>query len=282
MKRIFSLSVFSLILIVYVVFPKTVLASNREQVLGEDTASSTPVMAPTTEGPGLILPDSPLFVLDELKQSLRLAFAITPEAKARIHSAIAGERLAELRYMLARNNSHGIEVALSGVADNLELAANALAQSQFSGHDVSKTALSMNTDIKAKQKILDDLESKSSGALKSQIALAQEKILSAKLTVEDSLPQDESSKELTDDLRRSVDRETRNIKASAGKLGKNLDVLSSLTNKKAVAGASTSAGEKTKETDASDNNEEGKVLEQTKAAVKKIQDAVNSLVEEED
>lgn len=280
MKRNFSLSVFLLLLIVYVVFPRIVLASNREQVLGQDTESSVPIMSPTAEGPGLILPDSPFFILDELKQSLRLAFAVTPEAKARIHTAIAGERLAELRYMLARNNSHGIEVALSGVAGNLELAANALSQSQFSGHDVSKIALSMSVDIKAKQKILDDLESKSSGALRSQIALAQEKILSAKLTVEDSLPQDESSKELTDDLKRNVDRETKNIKASVDRLSKNLDTLnSSLNSKKSVAGASTSAGEKTKETDLKDNSEEGKNLEQTRAAIKKIQDAVNPLVE---
>ncbi len=272
MKRIFSLSFFSLILIVYVVFPKTVLASNREQVLGQDTASSIPLMSPTAEGPGLILPDSPLFILDELKQSLRLAFAITPEAKARVHAAIAGERLAELRYMLTRNNKHGIEIDLQGVSDNLEAAANALAQSQFSGHDVSKLAIAMNTDIKAKQKLLDELEAKSGGELKFQIAVAQEKILSAKLTVEDVLPQDEARKELTEDLNKIIDRETDSIQYATDRLERGVDSLSSLTGQE-VAGTSTSA-----------SNERQTLkhvvksrLEQKKAEVRKIRDALNSL-----
>ena len=272
MKRIFSLSFFSLILIVYVVFPKTVLASNREQVLGQDTASSIPVMSPTAEGPGLILPDSPLFILDELKQSLRLAFAITPEAKARVHAAIAGERLAELRYMLTRNNKHGIEIDLQGVSDNLEAVADALAQSQFSGHDVSKLAIAMNTDIKAKQKLLDELEAKSGGELKFQIAVAQEKILSAKLTVEDVLPQDEARKELTEDLNKIIDRETDSIQYATDRLERGVDSLSSLTGQE-VAGTSTSA-----------SNERQTLkhvvksrLEQKKAEVRKIRDALNSL-----
>lgn len=266
-----SLSLFSLILIVYVVFPKTVLATNREEVLGVQTDSSTVNMSPTTEGPGLILPDSPFFALDELKQSLRLAFAITPEAKMRVHSAIAGERLAELRYMLARDNKRGIEIALNGVGSNLEAAANALAESHFSGNDVSKLALNVNTDIKAKQRILDNLEAKATGTLKSQIALTQEKVLYAKLTVADSLSEDESQKELVDDLNRNVDRDINNIEGTVSRLEKNIDSLNSL-NEGEVAGASTSALDKKRAIKELIKSK----LEKRREAVKKIREALKS------
>lgn len=242
MKRNYSLIFFSLILVIYVVFPRLVLASTVEDALGAAKESSTPSMQPTNEGPGLILPDNPLFILDQFKQSIRLALAITPEAKTKTYTAIAGERLAELRYMIARNNEKGMEIALSGMSDNLKMAASTISQSQFSGNDVSETALNLNINIKEKQQILDNLEKQSKGELKSQITIAQEKVLSAKLIVENILPIHEREKELTEDLERNINKEIANIKSSTENIERNISVLSSVS-KKAVAGASTSATE---------------------------------------
>lgn len=194
------------ILILILSSPKSVLAdqestlSEHAQVLGVSTESALPQIPPTTEGPGLILPDSPLFFLDQVKQNIRLILAITSENKAKVRAAIAGERLAELRLMLAKNNEKGIQASLQGVSDNLDKAAQEVNSAQLTGRDVSQLAKAINNSIKEKQKVLEVLESQSEGELKARTKAAAVSLLSAKVKVENALPQAELEDEVRNDL----------------------------------------------------------------------------------
>ncbi len=160
---------------------------------------------PTAEGPGLILPDSPLFFLDKIKQDIRLLLAFTPQNKAKTYSAIAGERLAELRFMLARNNKDGIETDLKGISDNLKNAANSLTDAQFKGENVEILSENINNDIKRKQESLDTLLSQSTGDLKTMVLGVQTSIYQSKAKVVTGLPSGQSEKETREDLLKQIE-----------------------------------------------------------------------------
>lgn len=203
-------------------------AHRRLGVLGDST--STLSMPPTVEGPGLLLPDSPLFFLDNIKQSVRLLLALTSEDKAKVRTAIAGERLAELRFMLAKNNKAGIRTALQGTSDNLAEAANELSQTQFLGKNVSRLAREINQSIKRKQEALDLLEKQAQGEIKAQIRAANEVLTASKIRVEDALPQDELENEIREDLNRELERDVREASDSAKELQEDLDELNNQAN----------------------------------------------------
>lgn len=220
----FSLS----ILIFILVLPTHASAFQHQilnEVLGVSTSSALPQIPPTVEGPGLILPDSPLFFLDQLKQNVRLLLAFTPEAKAQVHTEIAGERLAELRFMLAKNNARAATVALQGIADNLQSASKDVAAAQFSGKDVKVLAQQINDNIKAKQKTLDLLEKSTTGSLNLEVAQAEESIFESKIQVEDALPDDVLQNEVKEDLARKIEQRVSDASQSAKLLKRDLDEL---------------------------------------------------------
>lgn len=200
------------------------LAHHREKVLGSQT-SATPQIPPTVEGPGLLLPDSPLFFLDQLKQNTRLLFALTPETKARIRADIAGERMAELRFMLAKNNKSGIDTALQGVSENLQKASEAVSEAQLSGRNVFSIAKSINEDIRRKQESFDILETAENREISFKAKAAQAGLLQAKVRVEDALPEEEIENEIEDDLHRLVEDEVETASASARRIERQLKEL---------------------------------------------------------
>jgi len=214
-----------LFLFLSLIFSRSVYAHHRQQVLGDSTSSATPQIPPTVEGPGLILPDSPFFFLDELKQATRLFFAFTPEAKAKIHTAVAGERLAELRLMLLKNNSDAVKTDLNGVSANLGKAADNIVQAQLTGRNIKDLAKIVNDDIKRKQEVLDILEKESDGELKALVTSVQSSILESKVKVEDSLPEDELKNEIRGDLNRQIEKRVHEASNSARELLQGLDEL---------------------------------------------------------
>lgn len=222
MKKLLVLFVFS-ITFIFIVNP--VFASRRLRVLGASTTTADLSMPPTVEGPGIFLPDSPFFFLDSIKQNLRLLFAFTPEQKAKVHTDIAGERLAELRFMLAKNNESGIRTDLQGISDNLSAAAKSVSDAQFSGKNVSSLAKEINQNIKAKQGTLDSLELRSIGEMRAQIKFVSESLADAKIEVENSLPEDELESEIQDDLNYDILKEVTNASNSAEELKFDLDEL---------------------------------------------------------
>lgn len=222
-----------LFLFLSLIFSRPVYAHHRQQVLGDANVSSDLSIPPTTEGPGLILPDSPLFFLDELKQNILLFFAFSPEDKAKVHTAVAGERLAELQFMLARNNDNGIRIALSGVSDNSKKAANDLTQAKLKGKDVKLLAKTINDLIKDKRKKLSFLEEQAQGELKAQVKAIKEALRVAKTEVEDNLSEDELENEIEDDLEDEIEGHVRTASDSARGLEHAIDVLSRLASQAA-------------------------------------------------
>lgn len=199
-------------------------AHHKERVLGAQT-SIVPQIPPTVEGPGLLLPDSPLFFLDRLKQNVRLVFAFTPEAKAKVRADIAGERMAELRFMLAKDNKPGIDTALQGVSENLRKAAEAINEAQLSGRSVFSIAKSINEDIRRKQEAFDVLEATENREISFKAKAAQAGLLQAKVRVEDALPEDELENEIEDDLHRLIEDEVEDASRSARRIAKQLEEL---------------------------------------------------------
>lgn len=222
MRRI----IFSLFVLFFLLgTTQRVSAYHQKQVLAAETENQKLLIPPTVEGPGLILPDSPLFFLDQLKQNTRLLFAITPEARAKVRADIAGERLAELRFMLTKNNQKGIQVALDGVSQNLQKAGDELAQAQLTGRDISSLAKSINLAVKEKQKSLDVLEHTAKGELKTRVKATQDALMTAKVKVEDSLPEQEIENEVRDDLNRLAERRVREASESAKEVENELGEL---------------------------------------------------------
>lgn len=209
-----------------------VFANHQRDVLG---VASTPILSipPTSEGPGLILPNSPLFFLDELKQQVRLFLAFTPEQKAKIHAAVAGERLAELQLMLAKNNVPGMRIALQGISDNLKEASKDLSNAKLTGRNINLLAKEINDSIKEKQKSLSVLEKEASGEVKAQVQAAKESLKVSKIKAEDYLPADLLINEMEEDLRLEIDDNISKAKVSATGINRAIDVLTRLASEAA-------------------------------------------------
>lgn len=167
----------------------------KDNVLGSKSVSEA-AMPPTIEGPGFLLPDNPLYFLDTLKQKVRLTLAFSPERKAKLHSDIAGERFAELRFMLSKQNQNGIEKTLLDMKDHTQAAAAELKKAQLHGTKVIELARTLNEQIKRRDASLEELEENSSGDVQADIKRARVGIDEAKLTVEENLPEDELAQEL--------------------------------------------------------------------------------------
>lgn len=155
--------------------------------------------------------------------------AFLPEDKARVHVSIAGERLAELRIMLARGNQKGIRIDLSGISENLADVADDMSQAQLSGRDIKDLARTLNNSIKMDQDALDSLAAQVTGDLKAQVNLVQSVAFRAKLTAGDSLPADLQQNELLDDLTRRATEQVQLASDSAASIQNTLDELSKQT-----------------------------------------------------
>ena len=70
-----------------------------------------------------ILPDSPLYVFDNIAKNISLFFTFDPEAKAQRALLYAEERLAEAKVMAAKGKANGVNRSASGYDKFIELAA---------------------------------------------------------------------------------------------------------------------------------------------------------------
>ena len=229
---IFLLSV-SLTSAIVVLSSNQVSANHQEDVLGVVSAEPLSI-PPTSSGPGLVLPDSPLFFLDTLKQEFRLFLAFTSEQKAKIHNSVAGERIAELRVMLVKDNAAGIRTALQGVSDNLKAASEDLAEAKLTGRNITLLAEEINTSIREKQKTLSVLESQATGEIKAQVVVAREALKVAKVNVEGNLPADLLVNETIDDLNQQIGDSINSASQSGTEINRAINVLTNLASKSAV------------------------------------------------
>lgn len=213
------------LLLLGLVLTQTASAYHQKLVLGEATEASQLVFPPVASGPGLILPDSPLFFLDKIKQNVRLLLAFTPEGRAKIRGQIAGERLAELRSMMVRSNQEGINTALAQLTSETDLASASLTDAASQGKDVKELASNLNETIKLQRKILGTLASQSRGALKEQLKAARKALKESKVEIEDRLDEDEIENEIEDGLKDEIDEEVEDASQSAQKVDRDLDKL---------------------------------------------------------
>jgi hypothetical protein len=216
-----------------VLTPKLAFANHQQDVLGVASTDCLSI-SPTAEGPGLVLPDSPLFFIDKIKQGFRLFLAFTPEQKAKIHNAIAGERLAELQLMLAKNNVAGIRTALQGVSDNSKAASEDLANAKLTGRNIDLLAKEINDSIKAKQATLTMLELKATGEIKAQVLASKEALKIAKVRAEESLPADLMASETIDDLNQQIADNITSANLSVAEINRAMGVLTKMASAGAV------------------------------------------------
>lgn len=133
------------------VFTVTVLVSGAmysEKALGANSENVVNDFPSVTSGPGHIMPDSRLYFIDKLYQEFKLAVALSPQERAKVHTQILGERLAELRVMQARNNKEAIITALTEVQRESLLAAQDIRDASAQGKDVSSLAKATHQALK--------------------------------------------------------------------------------------------------------------------------------------
>lgn len=200
-------------------------ATHHAAVLGVSASTTDASIPPTVEGPGYILPDSPLFFLDELKQNTRLFLAFTPENKAKVYADVAGERLAELRFMLAKHNEDKVRVALEGVESNTRNAGLQMAAAQFVGRRNSELAKTINDSIKLKQESLDVLEAQITGDMLFQIQATQKALVAAKVGIEEQLNEADLQNEIDYDVHRELRRDLSQTLSTAKHLELEIDAL---------------------------------------------------------
>ena len=221
-----------------------------------------PQLPPTAEGPGFILPDSPLFFLDRLKQEVRLALALSLQAKAQVYNSIAGERFAELRFMLNTGNQKGIAVALDGVEENTGLAADKLSDSQFKGENVEKLSEAINTDIKRRQEGLSVLLASATGKLQTRVLGTQTSIYESKAKVVNGIAPHKIENEIKNDQNKQTETKilsgaecSRDILNKLVHLKQRIDQVSSIDASKGLRGTPPA-----KETRPAINEEKKKLL----------------------
>ena len=200
-------------------------AHHKKAVLGESTSSSELDFPPVTAGPGLILPDSPFYFLDKVKQQIRLLITLSPKERAQVHSQIAGERLAELRIMLSRNNTEGINIALGELENETNLASDELFDADAQGQDVDELSKEINNVLKSHRDILDSLEEQATGVLQLRLALAKLAVKEAKNKAEDTLPETELENEIYDSLNHELEDSLHDAKNSTLTLTRVLEKL---------------------------------------------------------
>lgn len=211
-----------------------VSANHTKDVLGDSISPSDIDFPQISSGPGFFLPDSPLYFIDNIAQGVKVAFAFTPERKAQIRSQIAGERLAELRVMLERNDEKGIETALSNFTKESDLAADAISDAgATSKKDIRPLAKELNTTIKSHRKVLKDLEKQTSGELQLRLKASRESLRKAKIAVEDELPEDELEKEMQDNIDDIIEDQVDEASKSARGLDRAISVLERLASQAA-------------------------------------------------
>lgn len=183
----------------------TPVFARQSEVLAESTQAASLNFPPTTQGPGFILPNSPLFFLDQWYQQLKLSMATTPEAKAKVRSQIIGERMAELKVMLSLNNEKEINKALQNLTDESNQGAKDLLNSSNKGTNVEEAAKVLNESIKQERDTLATLNKQSTGSLSSDFQSARERTTVQKAAVVEKLPVALIKREVESDLENEVE-----------------------------------------------------------------------------
>jgi len=200
---------------------------NEGRVLGDATQAAQVSFSEVTAGPGVILPNSPLFFIDKIYQQLKLALANSPEEKAKVRAEIIGERLAEVKVMILRDNEKGLQKALQNLTEESNFASADLDNQAEEGENVEEAAKTLNETLKQEKEVLNSLSEHSTGSVGFTFRSAGEKVKKQKMVVEDRLPDELLQREIEDGLKTEIESQaseaahtTLNIKRSIIELQK--------------------------------------------------------------
>lgn len=204
-------------------------ANYKEMVLGESVEPADIVFPEDiTYGPGFFLPDSPLYSLDLIWQKVKLAVSFGPDAKAKVSARVAGERLAELRLMLAKNNLSAVNTVLDQMEKDADFASKELSDSSAAGRNVEEAAKELNEALKIERRVLGSLADQSSGDLSLRFQTTRKSLLKSKLAIDDELPSDLLANEIKAELENEAEANLEESEKLSEKAQANLDHLSSL------------------------------------------------------
>lgn len=226
------------------------LAFRDSAVLGSSTEVADAIFPPVTSGPGHILPDSPFYFLDKLYQDFRLALVFTPANKARLHLAIGGERLAELRVESSRNNQAGVDTALLEFEHESMAAANDVRDAASQGQDVTQLARDIHQAMTDYGNVLDTVKAQvPDTAYEQKLATASNVLWEARTLTEDALPEGDLKREKIANATVELDKAVLGVSTSADKLQKKLAIYQQYASraaehvaKKKIEEASRAAG----------------------------------------
>lgn len=230
--RLISIIIFLLVLFSWSF--SSAAAYHYQEVLG-DTLEARDIDFPQiTSGPGIILPDSPLYPLDKVYQYLRTILVFSAENKAKLHTQIAGERLAELRVATSRNNQYAIAIALNELVSESYQAARELLDAAAQGKNVDELAQEINSTLNRYREIVRNVaEQAGDTGYGKQLAAAADFLLEAKLIAGEVLPSESVEDEIAILFEEDLDQAVLGVSSSAAKLEKKLELYQKMASKAA-------------------------------------------------
>lgn len=239
------LVVLSLLIISGLILPQSVLASHG-RVLGAKS-ENTRVDLVTTQGPGLLLPSSPLYFIDLWRDNLMLFLSsFDKEAQAKLHLKIAGERIAEVKMMLEAKavSTRGLDIALANITENINGAASSLKAQKNKGKNVEKLSSELNEILGAQKESLRIIARAYDDKISFKIKASVRAIEEEEVKIEDEMVADLLDSELKKELEIAYDEAVKETDAISQKviyLEKELNRQTSpATPAGSVAGASAS------------------------------------------
>lgn len=189
-------------LLITFIFAPSMAFANHGSVLGSRSTSQRVDLA-VNQGPGALLPSSPLYFMDLLRDNVTLFLtSFDGAAKARLHLALAGERISEINMMLDTgvSNPRAYDYALSNMSENVESASRELKLSKNKGNNVEILAADLNTVLNDQKQALSALRGKTDEEGSLKIAAKLAKIREIEITVEHEMAPDQLANELVFEL----------------------------------------------------------------------------------
>ncbi len=224
-----------ILLALFSLSPSFAAAYHQHEVLGDTIVEARDIDFPqVTSGPGVILPDSPLYSLDKFYQYLRTILVFSAENKAKLHMQIAGERLAELRVATFRNNQYAITIALNELVSESHQAARELLDAAAQGKDIDDLAQEINSTLNHYREIVRHVADQAGDTgYGKQLAAADDFLLEAKLMAGEVLPAESLEDEIAMLVEEDFDQAVLGVSSSAAKLEKKLELYQKMASKAA-------------------------------------------------
>lgn len=183
-------------------FAPALAFANHGDVLGTRTESSR-VDLSVNQGPGFLLPTSPIYFVDLLRDNLGLLLHSYNDAvEAKFHLQLAGERISEINMMLDQKEitPRALDMALENMSENIEGAAQRLKLAKNKGNDVEQLASDLNDIINDEKDSLRAIASKTDAETTLKIAAKLAKIREIETGVEDEMAAGALEREIVAEL----------------------------------------------------------------------------------